>query len=136
MGHAGLPSLPSILSSRLTELFACRLLLLATGLKIAKPLPITRCGTTGKLQEMVMDMFMPFVQRVPGTPVTPEPTTVVPVFKEARLNPVKGHETKFLILNRLVPKGDKDKGADPDAPYTTPEEDQHLDKDGHLDIFV
>lgn len=84
-----------------------------------------------------MDAFMPFVQRVPGTPVEPEPSVVVPVFKEARLNPVKGHETKFLILNRPVRKGGKkDLNAYPDAPYTTPEEEQGLDKDGHLDIFV
>ena len=44
-----------------------------------------------------MDAFMPFVQRVPGTPVEPDPKQVVPVFKDARLTPVKPHEQKYLI---------------------------------------
>jgi len=83
-----------------------------------------------------MDAFMPFIQRVPGTPVEPDPKQVVPVFKEARLSPLKPNEQKYLILARQVRKGGKAANTNPDAPYTTPEEDQHVDKDGHLDIFV
>ena len=82
-----------------------------------------------------MDAFMPFIQRIPGTPIEPDPKTVLPVFKEARLEPLKREEQKYLILRRF---GYKTSSADdyPAAPYTTPEEDQHVDKDGHLDIFV
>lgn len=83
-----------------------------------------------------MDAFMPFVQRVPGTPVEPDPKQVVPVFKDARLTPVKPHEQKYLILTRPSRKGERRVQDYPEAPYTTPEEDQHVDKDGHLDIFV
>jgi hypothetical protein len=83
-----------------------------------------------------MDAFMPFIQRVPGTPVEPEPTQVVPVFKEARLSPIKANEQKYLILNKKVRKGSDVSAQYPDAPYTTPEQDQHVDENGHLDIFV
>ncbi|HSG53237.1 MAG TPA: hypothetical protein VLA40_14120 [Rheinheimera sp.] len=83
-----------------------------------------------------MDAFMPFVQRVPGTPVEPEPKQVVPVFKEARLTPVKEHEKKYLILQRYGKKAISAVTDYPEAPYTTPEDEQKLDKDGHLDIFV
>jgi hypothetical protein len=80
-----------------------------------------------------MDAFMPFIQRVPGTPVEPEPRQVLPVFKDARLSPLKPNEHKYLILTRKVRKA---ANTNPDAPYTTPEEEQRVDKDGHLDIFV
>ncbi|MEO3678676.1 hypothetical protein ABGI61_06550 [Rheinheimera sp. FR7-31] len=83
-----------------------------------------------------MDAFMPFVQRVPGTPVEPDPKQVVPVFKDARLTPIKPHEQKYLILSRSGRKGDCRQQDYPDAPYTTPEDEQHVDKDGHLDIFI
>ncbi len=83
-----------------------------------------------------MDAFMPFVQRVPGTPVEPDPKQVVPVFKDARLTPVKPHEQKYLILTRSARKGERQTQDYPEAPYTTPEDEQHVDKDGHLDIFV
>ena len=83
-----------------------------------------------------MDAFMPFVQRVPGTPVEPDPKQVVPVFKDARLSPIKSNEQKYLILTRQTRKRDPRQEAWPDAPYTTPDEDLHVDKDGHLDIFV
>ena len=83
-----------------------------------------------------MDAFMPFVQRVPGTPVEPDPKQVVPVFKDARLSPIKSNEQKYLILTRQTRKREPRQEAWPDAPYTTPEEDLHVDKDGHLDIFV
>ena len=83
-----------------------------------------------------MDAFMPFIPRVPGTPVDPDPRQVVPVFKEARLSPLKQHEHKFLILRRPPPRrGNLDEHY-PEPPYTTPEEEQRVDKDGHLDIFV
>ncbi|SNY46180.1 hypothetical protein SAMN06297280_1052 [Arsukibacterium tuosuense] len=83
-----------------------------------------------------MDAFMPFVQRVPGTPVEPDPKQVVPVFKEARLSPLKPNEQKYLIMRR--PSFNRGRRAEdyPEPPYTTPEEEQHVDKDGHLDIFV
>ncbi len=82
-----------------------------------------------------MDAFMPFIQRVPGTPIEQDPKVVVPVFKEARLEPLKRDEQKYLILRRF---GQQDAAisGNPTPPYTTPEEDQHVDKDGHLDIFV
>lgn len=83
-----------------------------------------------------MDAFMPFVQRVPGTPVEPDPKQVVPVFKEARLSPLKQNEQKFLILRRPGVNRGRRKDDYPEPPYTTPEEEQHVDKDGHLDIFV
>ncbi|MBU1310421.1 MAG: hypothetical protein KKE30_12935 [Gammaproteobacteria bacterium] len=83
-----------------------------------------------------MDAFLPFVQRVPGTPVEPDPKQVVPVFKDARLTPIKPHEQKYLILSRFARKGERRQQDYPDAPYTTPEDEQHVDKDGHLDIFV
>ncbi|GAB2932061.1 hypothetical protein [Rheinheimera gaetbuli] len=83
-----------------------------------------------------MDAFMPFIQRVPGTPVEPDPNQVVPVFKDARLSPIKPNEQKYLILTRQARKRDRRQEDYPDAPYTTPEDEQHVDKDGHLDIFV
>ncbi|MBU2204363.1 MAG: hypothetical protein KKE72_06625 [Gammaproteobacteria bacterium] len=83
-----------------------------------------------------MDAFLPFVQRVPGTPVEPDPKQVVPVFKDARLTPIKPYEQKYLILPRFARKGERRQQDYPDAPYTTPEDEQHVDKDGHLDIFV
>lgn len=83
-----------------------------------------------------MDAFMPFIHRVPGTPVEPDPKQVVPVFKDARLSPIKSNEQKYLILTRQTRKRDPRQEAWPDAPYTTPDEDLHVDKDGHLDIFV
>lgn len=83
-----------------------------------------------------MDAFMPFIQRVPGTPVEPDPKQVVPVFKDARLSPIKPNEQKYLILSRYGVKGRSLDTALPQAPYTTPEEEQHVDSDGHLDIFV
>ncbi|MDX1536586.1 hypothetical protein [Arsukibacterium sp.] len=84
----------------------------------------------------MMDAFMPFMPRVPGTPVDPDPKQVVPVFKEARLSPLKQHEQKFLILRPPVSRKNGRNEQYPEPPYTTPEEDQHVDKDGHLDIFV
>lgn len=82
-----------------------------------------------------MDVLMPFLQRTPGSPVEQDPRLVLPVFKEARLEPLNKYEQKFLILRRYAKrKGDNEEY--PAAPYTTPEEDQHVDKDGHLDIFV
>lgn len=83
-----------------------------------------------------MDAFMPFVQRVPGTPVEPEPKLVVPVFKEARLSPIKPNEQKYLILRRKSRAGNKGTEPYPEAPYTTPEDEQHVDSEGRLDIFV
>ncbi|MBV2128789.1 hypothetical protein [Arsukibacterium indicum] len=83
-----------------------------------------------------MDAFMPFMPRVPGTPVEPDPKQVVPVFKEARLSPLKHNEQKFLILRRPEPEQRRRGERYPEAPYTTPEAEQHVDKDGHLDIFV
>ena len=83
-----------------------------------------------------MDAFLPFVQRVPGTPVEPDPKQVVPVFKDARLTPIRPNEQKYLILSRSGRKGDRRQQDYPEAPYTTPEDEQHVDKDGHLDIFV
>ena len=83
-----------------------------------------------------MDAFMPFVQRVPGSPVEPDPKQVVPVFKEARLTPIKPHEQKYLILRRYSFRRVNDSETFPEPPYTTPEDEQHVDKDGHLDIFV
>lgn len=83
-----------------------------------------------------MDAFMPFIQRVPGTPVEPEPTQVVPVFKEARLSPIKANEHKYLILTKMLRKNGVISDRYPEAPYTTPEQDQHVDENGHLDIFV
>jgi hypothetical protein len=84
-----------------------------------------------------MDAFMPFVQRVPGTPVEPDPKQVVPVFKEAKLSPLKKNEQKFLILRRAGGINRHRRAEDyPAPPYTTPEEEQHVDKDGHVDIFV
>ncbi len=82
-----------------------------------------------------MDIFMPFIQRTPGTPIEQDPKVVLPVFKEARLEPLKRHEQKYLILRRY---GQRKRDAEdyPAAPYTTPEEDQHVDKDGHVDIFI
>ena len=82
-----------------------------------------------------MDAFMPFIQRIPGTPIEQDPKVVMPVFKEARLEPLKREEQKYLILRRFGHR-DGHKGDYPEPPYTTPEEDQHVDKDGHLDIFV
>ncbi|WP_333607590.1 hypothetical protein [Arsukibacterium sp.] len=82
-----------------------------------------------------MDAILPFIQRTPGTPVEQEPKVVVPVFKEARLSPLKQQEQKFLILRRSK-KRPGDNQDYPEPPYTTPEEDLHVDKDGHLDIFV
>lgn len=81
-----------------------------------------------------MDVFMPFIQRTPGTPVEQDPRQVLPVFKEARLEPLKRNEQKFLILRRFAKNAQSDDY--PPAPYTTPEEDQHVDKDGHVDIFI
>lgn len=82
-----------------------------------------------------MDAFMPFIQRVPGTPAEQDPKQVVPVFREARLEPLKPNDQRFLIL-RQPPRRQKEDGEYPPAPYTTPEEEQHTDEDGHLDIFV
>lgn len=82
-----------------------------------------------------MDAFLPFVQRTPGTPVEPDPKQVVPVFRDARLTPIKANEQRYLILNRPLRR----QRAEPDfppAPYTTPEDQQHVDDEGHLDIFV
>lgn len=83
-----------------------------------------------------MDAFLPFVQRTPGTPVEPDPKQVVPVFRDARLTPIKAHEQKFLILSRSPPRRRGNDEDYPSAPYTTPEEEQHVDDEGHLDIFV
>lgn len=82
-----------------------------------------------------MDVFMPFIQRTPGTPIEQDPKVVLPVFKEARLEPLKRHEQKYLILRRFGERK-RDEADYPAAPYTTPEEEQHVDKDGHVDIFV
>lgn len=82
-----------------------------------------------------MDVFMPFIQRTPGTPIEQDPKVVLPVFKEARLEPLKRHEQKYLILRRYGQRKRDDKDY-PAAPYTTPEEEQHVDKDGHVDIFI
>lgn len=81
-----------------------------------------------------MDVLMPFIQRTPGTPVEQDPRLVLPVFKEAKLQPLKRDEQKYLILRRQAKK--KPDQDFPAAPYTTPEEDQHTDKDGHVDIFI
>jgi hypothetical protein len=83
-----------------------------------------------------MDAFMPFIQRVAGGPVEPDPKQVVPVFKEAKLSPLKSDEQKFLILRR--PRYGKKTAIEdvPEAPYTTPEAEQRVGKDGRLDIFV
>ena len=48
-----------------------------------------------------MDIFMPFIQRTPGTPIEQDPKVVLPVFKEARLEPLKRHEQKYLISHKL-----------------------------------
>ncbi len=82
-----------------------------------------------------MDVLMPFLQRTPGTPIEQDPRLVLPVFKDARLTPLNKYEQKYLILQRV---SKRKKGDDnyPPAPYTTPEEELHVDKDGHLDIFV
>lgn len=82
-----------------------------------------------------MDVFMPFIQRTPGTPIEQDPKTVVPVFKEARLEPLRRHEQKFLILRRFGQRQNETKDY-PEAPYTTPEEEQRVDKNGHVDIFI
>ncbi|CAM3852784.1 hypothetical protein [Rheinheimera salexigens] len=83
-----------------------------------------------------MDAFMPFVQRVPGGPVEQDAKLVVPVFKEAKLSPLKANEHKYLILRRQrFGKKSAVEGV-PEAPYTTPEEEQRVGDDGRLDIFV
>ncbi|MDX3774423.1 hypothetical protein QE250_09870 [Chromatiaceae bacterium AAb-1] len=83
-----------------------------------------------------MDAFMPFIQRVPGTPAEQDPKQVVPVFRESRLEPLKANEQKYLILRQPPRRQRRDDGEYPAAPYTTPEDEQHTDKEGHLDIFV
>jgi len=82
-----------------------------------------------------VDIFMPFIQRTPGTPIEQDPKMVLPVFKEARLEPLKRHEQKYLILRRFAQRKQAN-GDFPAAPYTTPEAEQRVDKDGHVDIFV
>ncbi|MGI5308885.1 hypothetical protein [Rheinheimera sp. WS51] len=81
-----------------------------------------------------MDAFMPFVQRVVGGPVEQDAKLVVPVFRDARLTLLKPHEQKFLILRR--PRYGKAIEDVPEAPYTTPEDEQKVGDDGRLDIFV
>lgn len=83
-----------------------------------------------------MDAFMPFIQRVPGTPAEPDPKQVVPVFRDARLEPLKPNEQKYLILRHPPRRQRRDDGDYPPAPYTTPEEEQKPDEEGHLDIYV
>ncbi|WNO61367.1 hypothetical protein [Rheinheimera sp. MMS21-TC3] len=83
-----------------------------------------------------MDAFMPFVQRVAGGPVEQDARLVVPVFRDAKLSLLKPHEQKYLILRR--PRYGKKMAIEdvPEAPYTTPEDEQKVGEDGRLDIFV
>ncbi|MEN3156982.1 hypothetical protein ABC502_01215 [Alkalimonas sp. NCh-2] len=80
-----------------------------------------------------MDVIIPFLQRTPGTPVEQEPRVVPPVFKEARLTPLKKERDQ-----RDERYGGKKRQASslPEAPETTPEEQQTVDQDGHVDIYI
>lgn len=82
-----------------------------------------------------MDAFLPFIQRIPATPTEPDARQVVPVFRDARLTPIKEKEQRFLILRRPFKRGQNQTDY-PAAPYTTPEEEQKVGADGHLDIYV
>jgi len=90
-----------------------------------------------------MDFLFPYIQRPTGTPAQPSGPMITPVFKDARISAYDESEKRFLILLKQQKKKQQDQQHSehqshptPTAPATTPEEDQHVDEDGHLDIFI
>ncbi|MCH8537655.1 MAG: hypothetical protein LAT66_07785 [Alkalimonas sp.] len=83
-----------------------------------------------------MDVIIPFLQRTPGTPVEQEPRVVTPVFKEARLTPLKKEKEQKEPLQRRQSKHRRRKDDLPAGPDTTPEDEQTVDAEGHVDIYI
>ncbi|MDP4534655.1 hypothetical protein Q3O60_00395 [Alkalimonas collagenimarina] len=83
-----------------------------------------------------MDVIIPFLQRTPGTPVEQEPRVVPPVFKEARLTPLKKEKEQREASQQYRSKYRRRKDDLPAAPDTTPEDQQTIDEDGHVDIYI
>lgn len=80
-----------------------------------------------------MDVIIPFLQRTPGTPVEQEPRVVPPVFKEARLTPLKKEKDQRDDAHQQRKR--KARGV-PEAPEVTPEDQQTVDDEGHVDIYI
>lgn len=86
-----------------------------------------------------MDALFPYLYRPPGTPAEQPGPMIAPVFKDAKISAYEKEEKRFLILLKDQQKKRQDRrrrGDYPPAPETTPEEEQHVDDEGHLDIFV
>ncbi|OGO75835.1 MAG: hypothetical protein A2203_11500 [Chromatiales bacterium RIFOXYA1_FULL_46_5] len=86
-----------------------------------------------------MDALFPYLYRPPGTPTEPPGPMIAPVFKDAKISAYEKEEKRFLILLKDQQKKRQDRRRRDDypaAPETTPEEEQHVDDEGHLDIFV
>ena len=83
-----------------------------------------------------MDVIIPFLPRTPGTPVDQEPRVVPPVFKEARLTPLKKGNEQRDTPERRQSRHRRRKDDVPAGPETTPEAEQTVDADGHVDIYI
>lgn len=86
-----------------------------------------------------MDLLFPYLYRPPGTPAGQPGPMIAPVFKDAKISAYEKEEKRFLILLKDQQKKRQDRRRSDDypaAPETTPEEEQHVDDEGHLDIFV
>ncbi|MDF3124329.1 MULTISPECIES: hypothetical protein [Rheinheimera] len=86
-----------------------------------------------------MDVLFPYLYRPPGTPPGQAGPMIAPVFKDAKISAYEKEEKRFLILLKDQQKKRQDRRRSddyPPAPETTPEEEQHVDDEGHLDIFV
>jgi hypothetical protein len=86
-----------------------------------------------------MDVLFPYLYRPPGTPTEQPGPMIAPVFKDAKISAYEKEEKRFLILlkDQQKKRHDRRRSDDyPPAPETTPEEEQHVDDEGHLDIFV
>lgn len=83
-----------------------------------------------------MDVIIPFLQRTPGNPVEQAPRVVPPVFKEARLTPLKKEKEQREQQKKRYAKNRRRKDDLPAAPDTTPEDQQTVDDEGHVDIYI
>ncbi len=86
-----------------------------------------------------MDILFPYLYRAPSTPAEQPGPMIAPVFKDAKISAYEKEEKRYLILLKEQPKKrhDRRRRSDyPAAPETTPEAEQKVDEDGHLDIFI
>jgi hypothetical protein len=86
-----------------------------------------------------MDLLFPYLYRPAGTPTDQAGPMIAPVFKHARISAYEKGEKHFLILLKEQPKKRQDRRRRDDYPAahkTTPEDEQRVDDEGHLDIFI